>query len=491
MTKKIYKKAVVAALGLIASNSTSLLSQATGTVTETINQRYTIGTLTASPTANVVVGQAVQFNYILQTGGAPAPTAETVQFFDGSTQIGTPQQITLTAASNLIPYAQVDTVNGWTVTGVAPTITVNAITGADGSPLSATTIAFPDTTTGSSRVSFSVPSTVSYAGQTITFSVWAQSATPTAIQLNVTDSPQVGASQTNNCAVTSTWQRCFVSYAFPAGSGTGFAVNIISSANPAQTVNVWGAQVEQAAQPGPFVSTIGTAIPTGAQAGAVTFSYDQFLAGVHPITVQYQGDANFVASDSNVLNLTVGKGASSITLTDSPAGTSIYGAAVTFTAQVSGPDTTPTGSVEFFDGSQSLGTVPLNGTGKATLTTVGLTSLSAGTHDIFAVYSGDANFNTSTSNDITHTVTKVSGTVTVALSSSLNPAIFGDAVTFKVIVSSSVGVIPTGTVAVTDGSTSLGVITLDPSGKGSVLVPTFTAGAHTIVATYSGDSNYQ
>jgi len=49
----------------------------------------------------------------------------------------------------------------------------------------------------------------------------------------------------------------------------------------------------------------------------------------------------------------------------------------------------PTGTITFMDGSTSLGTAQLSG-GVATLTTA---ALGAGTHQIVAAYSGDANFN--------------------------------------------------------------------------------------------------
>jgi hypothetical protein len=54
----------------------------------------------------------------------------------------------------------------------------------------------------------------------------------------------------------------------------------------------------------------------------------------------------------------------------------------------------PTGTVNFLDGSKSLGIVRINASGTATLTTA---ALAVGTHKITAAYSGDANFAASTS----------------------------------------------------------------------------------------------
>src|SRR5204863_10180493 len=84
---------------------------------------------------------------------------------------------------------------------------------------------------------------------------------------------------------------------------------------------------------------------------------------------------------------------------------SCSGQSVTFTATVSAvaPGSgTPTGTLQFrIDGSNFGATVALVG-GSATS---GATStLSVGNHTITAVYSGDGNFNTSTSPNFTQTV---------------------------------------------------------------------------------------
>jgi hypothetical protein len=71
----------------------------------------------------------------------------------------------------------------------------------------------------------------------------------------------------------------------------------------------------------------------------------------------------------------------------------LFTAPVTFTATVSSPGGTPTGSVTFFDGPIALGTVALSN-GTATFTT---SALNDGAHSISAVYAGTPYFLTSTS----------------------------------------------------------------------------------------------
>jgi hypothetical protein len=65
-----------------------------------------------------------------------------------------------------------------------------------------------------------------------------------------------------------------------------------------------------------------------------------------------------------------------------------YGQSITFVATVASAGV-PSGTVGFFDGATLLATVPLDGSGKATLTTTGL---AVGPHWITATYSGDADF---------------------------------------------------------------------------------------------------
>ncbi len=83
----------------------------------------------------------------------------------------------------------------------------------------------------------------------------------------------------------------------------------------------------------------------------------------------------------------------STTLSSSP-NPSTSGQNVTFTATVTANVGTPTGSVTFNDGPNTVGTVNLDASGHATFTT---SSLTVGSHSITAVYSGDATHDGSSS----------------------------------------------------------------------------------------------
>jgi hypothetical protein len=132
-----------------------------------------------------------------------------------------------------------------------------------------------------------------------------------------------------------------------------------------------------------------------------TFSTSSLSAGSHSITAQYSGDGNYRGSTSPVLTQTVGtqKISTTTTLTSSP-NPSTQGQTVKFTATVSA--SAATGSVQFFNGSTSIGTATLSG-GQAVLS---YSQLPLGKNSITAQYSGDATYAGSTSAVLTQTVRK-------------------------------------------------------------------------------------
>jgi trimeric autotransporter adhesin len=177
--------------------------------------------------------------------------------------------------------------------------------------------------------------------------------------------------------------------------------------------------------------------------------------------------------------------ASSITLNTSPAAP-VAGQSVTMTATVTaaGGTGTPTGTVQFFNGTASLGTGTLSGN-TASLAT---SSLPAGANNLTAKYLGNANFNAVTSSVATVTVAKTSTTTTVT--SVPNPSASGQSVTLTATVTanSPSTYVPTGTVTFSSATGSLGNGTLS-AGKATLNVSNLPIGTSTVTATYSGDSS--
>jgi hypothetical protein len=210
--------------------------------------------------------------------------------------------------------------------------------------------------------------------------------------------------------------------------------------------------------------------------GVATLSFSTLSAGAHSITAVYSGDTSDATSISAVLTQTVNKATSSVALTSS-ANPSTFGQTLAFTATVS--PSTATGTVQFLDGATALGTVTITG-GTAALS---LSVLSVGAHSITAVYSGDANYLSSTSAPVTQTVNKIVSSV--AVTSSLNPSIYNQTIALTAQVTPTSA---NGTVQFLDGSTLLGAAPV--SGGSAVLtLGSLSVGAHSIKAVYSGDAN--
>jgi Bacterial Ig-like domain (group 3) len=75
--------------------------------------------------------------------------------------------------------------------------------------------------------------------------------------------------------------------------------------------------------------------------------------------------------------------------------------------------------------------------------------------------------------------------------SSLNPSIYGQAVTLAATVTSTAPSPPTGTVVFKNGTTSVGSGTLSATGVATLTTRTLPPGSLSITATYNGDSETQ
>src|ERR1700734_1031600 len=79
-----------------------------------------------------------------------------------------------------------------------------------------------------------------------------------------------------------------------------------------------------------------------------------------------------------------------------------------------------------------------------------------------------------------------------SLATSVNPAPAAQPVTFTAAVAASTGtVIPSGLVAFTDGSTLLGVVTLDRTGQAALTISILAVGLHQIRAYYIGAAGFE
>ena len=205
----------------------------------------------------------------------------------------------------------------------------------------------------------------------------------------------------------------------------------------------------------------------------------------YTIKAEYLGNDNFATSYQEV-DHTVNKAETSTTLHVSLPESS-RGQEVTLTATVGteAPGVgTPEGDVTFYEDSTPLGTETLEN-GQASLAT---SDLAVGDPDLKAVYCEPDNCtNFKTSEDtVTHTVNPAP-TITF-LTSSANPSVYGQSVTFTASVTTTGSGIfagePTGTVAFKDGGTTIGTETL-VGGVATLTKSDLSVGSHSITAEFT------
>ena len=164
---------------------------------------------------------------------------------------------------------------------------------------------------------------------------------------------------------------------------------------------------------------------------------------------------------------------------------SSYHQNVTFTSKVTATfGGIPGGTVTFKNGTVTLGTGTLNGSGIATFSTTGLT---VGTHSITAVYAGNTGFLASTSGAVSQKVNKA--TTKTAVTSSKNPSTHGTAVTFTATITPAFGGAATGTVTFKNGTATMGTGVVNASNKATFTTSGLTVGTHNITAVYPGNGN--
>jgi hypothetical protein len=226
-------------------------------------------------------------------------------------------------------------------------------------------------------------------------------------------------------------------------------------------------------------TTLGNVVVSG---NAASLTTSGLAMGTHSITAVYSGDSNFTGSTSNTVSQAVTKATSTTSLLSS-INPSVQGKSVTFTATVSSLAGTPTGKVQFLNGTKVLATLTLT-SGSAKYTT---SKLPPGSNIITAVYEGDSKNNGSTSAPVNQFVLAAT---TTTLKSSANPSVYGQTVVFTAKVTSSIGAPPDGeTITFKQGGTVLGTGTLS-DGTATFSISTLAVGTKVITAVYSGDSNF-
>jgi len=249
---------------------------------------------------------------------------------------------------------------------------------------------------------------------------------------------------------------------------------------------------------GSTITTLGTvSLNSSGQASVVLGS---LTVGSHTIRVSYLGDTNFQTAGPVGFGLDVLKNTASFatTVSTTPSSPSFLGQTVSFTASLvptSPPGFgTPTGTVRFYDGPVSGGTLLGFGTLSSGSVTFSTAALTVGSHTITVSYQGDTHFASGPSSTTTvpYSVSP-DNTSTSPVTSSLNPSGLGQPVTFMATVANlNTSSKPTGNVIFVDSGSgaTLGLNALNTSGVASISDSLLTFGTHTILAYYQGTNNF-
>jgi hypothetical protein len=237
--------------------------------------------------------------------------------------------------------------------------------------------------------------------------------------------------------------------------------------------------------------------------GVATIAFNA-PAGTYYVTASYGGDANYTAGGNNsypeIITKTTGTAASVTTMTGTAGNVTLGQAvplAITVTAATAGSPV-PTGTITLTDASGRT-TTPVNLVNGAINTFFALTS--AGSDGVFATYSGDKNYQGSSSAIFTFTASKATPTMSLNANTPY-VAIGAQASVTGVVVPtlpSTAVAAPTGVIQFFDSvagaaAQPIGTPQYLNAGNGNLLIatlaPLLAQGTHTITAKYSGDANW-
>ena len=262
-----------------------------------------------------------------------------------------------------------------------------------------------------------------------------------------------------------------------SASGTGLAGQVVN-------FTVDGMFAGSAITDSSGVATFTTDFATSDSVGTVTGA----------VFASFPGDLHNRASNSSG-DLVVSQASTTTTLTSS-ANPSVYGQSVTFTATVAAVAPgggTPTGTVNFLDGTTQIGTGTLDSTGTTTFSTSSL-AVAGSPHSITAVYVGDTNFATSTSAALSQVVNPAATTLSAVSGSGSSAS--GGTVTLMATLTSNVTSQPisgeTVSFLIGTSTTTVGTATTDSSGV-ATLSGISNAGitnGEAVTAEYAGSTNY-
>ncbi len=275
----------------------------------------------------------------------------------------------------------------------------------------------------------------------------------------------------------STTQTIVTGSADPAVYGNPFTLTATVTSNG----GVGTGQVHFSEGGGP----IGDATLNGA--GLAVLTVTTLRPGLHTVLASYAGDGKASASAAVPLSFLIKQRTTLLLSTAENPALTLNSIAIT--ASLTNQHAAPaTGAIIFTEGAVTLGTIPLDASGSATLT---LPSLAAGTHLVSASYAGDDADFAATAPVLSQTVQRRStmATLTSAATNTADP----QQITLIAIVQSptlSATTPPGGTVAFIKGNATVGTANVDSAGVATVSIHLEGQSSESLVASYSGDVSY-
>jgi|GEM_PF-2433560 len=483
---------------------TANFDPSTGALDLTVNALPTTTVVTVSP-SSPTVGDAVVFTAMVSNSGSPV-TGGTVVLKENGIVLAGPVSVSggvftlgtsalATGLHNLTIEYSGTTVYGASSAALPLTVNAGTTTAVVASPAAATLGAAVVLTA-------TVTSTATVAAGTVTFREGAM-VVGGPFTLNASGQASVTTSglSIGTHTITASYSGA-AGYAASSGNATvsitaplagASAISASASPNPV-TVGAtvtFSASVLNGSGPitGGDVSITEGGLPIAAVtvvlqpdgSGSATLTGSFATAGSHLLMVSYSGSGSAGAASTPLTLFVNANTCVTATPSVSPA---IAGTPVTFTAVVGCAGSTPTGSVVLKEaGTVIAGPGTLIG-GQAALP---VSFSTAGVHTLSVEYAGDTGFNPSTG---ALSIPVKAGTITVVATTPVAPVV-GQTVTFIAnILSGGQPLTAGGTVTITEGSLTVGPVTVDANGQAILSTSALTAGSHTLAVAYSGAGDY-
>ena len=460
----------------------------------------TTTTLAATPASPRAAGTSVTL-----TATVSPTAAGTVQFLDGSTDIGSPVTVSggtaSTSTTTLTPGthslsaaftpADSSAFGASTSTAVSYVITspaTSTTTSLGVTPTSPITVGTQSTLTATVSPSTAAGSVQFFDGATAIggpVAVAAGSASTTTTFTANTHSVKAVFTPTDPSAFGPS-TSAVASYVVDAQPAVSTSVSFDVTPSSPQTFGT-PLSLSATVTPSTAVGTVqfldGTVVvgSGSVSGGAASAAISDLSAGSHQLSAKFvpTNPADFGTSQSSAAGYTINEAASSVSLAVTPAGPVQQGTSITLSA-TTGPAGVG-GTVQFLDGATQLGSAVTVSNGSAHMSTTGL---SVGSHSLTAMFSpSSANYTTATSSASSLQITPPPpGTTTTTLAvSPLSPVAQGTLETLAATVTPSTA---SGTVQFLDGSTAIGS-PVPVSGGHAETTTTLGQATHTLSAAFT------